>query len=1775
MSDSASKDRVTRDLETALEELGNKYRRKCEECSNLQDIIKKQTDDFLTLQSKLKENQINLAQLEEEILPLKFENHKISKEKSYVEERLQLLEHDYRNKSNKLHEFEQLHIVKVSDLENKIATFGVENKQFQDKINNLEALLNSKNEKIDSYSSKLTTLEQENISNNNRDKEQIDFLKKNIEKYKSFIDESNSKNNEMSTTIAALKESVSTTTAALTSSKSEVGQLTSKVGTLEAKINELNATIQQFEAEKVEAAKAAVAVIVDDTTTKELEGLSMTDLYNRVITSENHAIAEKNKRLKMEMNLTAILKDVEAKTIAQNTQQRDYRRIVDSHTMMSQKLDAVLQENNNLKYDLSDVSMRLENAMNNLIVTQQANEDMCIQIQHLLKHGASGLADSNKGNNAIEPHVIEPAYDEFIESIHDDRHITLSTITYSDIHELQRKNIYLLKIIRKLAKEKDLPRQDDQLQQLASETSQALMSAQNELNALREERRVTEDMVKAVVQQRDIYRAMLSEKDQANAMKLLMSHSKKGSPSKASPDEQQPVNDSSFMQFSYKIELFESEIKRLNEKIKRLEDAENVTNSLLDKSKGECTALRLELAHINGEMRFNKEKVERLEQDLLYEKNENKNLAKRKKDLEEAAVAAQKELKQKNDAIKQEQDRVRQCEEKLHKCEIEVKVCKQSEERTVALLQEEREKNKKQLSLDESIRRIETGLLSRLEEEKSSLLAEKEVMLNTVESLRKQMHDKTIIDDEKIKLLEGQLYDAQNNITATTHELNHLKEVLIKEEAISKSATERAVILEKQLASEQERLNSIQTVKIIEKITVQENVDKDLALERANTQIDSLKKQLDTSEGYYNKYKMLSTETEKALNELKERIAVVNKSNDEEIHRLKSQLEVVSTELQNHRNNNVSSVQEVEEARAQLREAIKTYAAQVAAVTEEKSVLLNKLAATDPIINDLKSEICKLQVREKASHNNYERELSLHASAEKEVREQRDELDKQNEVINQLKKEIVQLQAAASVSKQAVNDELVGKNNQIASLQESIGELKGKNDTLTQYIHQLESKVNNLSSSAADASQENVIIDLTSTIRSLKKELDLRKDEITLASNEKDHFQSLYTKLLRTSDELQLELATHKESGKFDMSSEVVIKKAEFDHYLSEMNRIDLLVESNTSLRQERDKEKNKVDSLREELKKVKEKLSPVEASLRKTEAEYEAVKKENGSLQESVAHWRDSFLKGSHVDPDEHRKALSRVENLENVNNNYLELIDSHQTKIDELSLAVSELTQSAAVTTAALQEQQALALKLQEEKTKLEADLGQEQARLATERSNSEKLRKTCRDFKEKLTTAKAETDTLKSELEVAKGELEVAKSENDSLKTQASTVVRPKASRVKPVAAKDAVAETSESTATSTTFGTAHRTEPVPEVVEVTSVVDPAPVEPVPVVKGVSDASKAADAMQVETPVVEAVTKPAVKRMKRKQPTEAAPVVTETIPAVTETVPVVMDTTPVVTETVPAVAETVPVTESVPVVMETTPVVAETTQVHTEVGDASKVEAEVVEETIVQVDDVAKTSSEVVASVTTTTEVTKAAPQEATTAASDDKNSLQMMRMQLLKRKKAPASAVVSTTEPAAETATEPVVPAATEVPSPVTKKVKISEESVEDKAMSEAIEILFDADSSAMDTDGTDPTAASEPAAREGTEVAAVDSDEAAKKVTSFGKSLTLEERQKKFGRSASSTPAKTEVVHEASEVQSTEVAPEQVQQAAKPKTRKIKPPPKVKTTPEKETKPSDE
>jgi len=97
-------------------------------------------------------------------------------------------------------------------------------------------------------------------------------------------------------------------------------------------------------------------------------------------------------------------------------------------------------------------------------------------------------------------------------------------VKYDDVAELQTRNAQLLKVVRQLSEEQEklsnstamvpassrsgTPNKRVSEEQLAA-ASNALQSALSELQEMRAARRRTEDMVLGLVQQRDMYRAMV------------------------------------------------------------------------------------------------------------------------------------------------------------------------------------------------------------------------------------------------------------------------------------------------------------------------------------------------------------------------------------------------------------------------------------------------------------------------------------------------------------------------------------------------------------------------------------------------------------------------------------------------------------------------------------------------------------------------------------------------------------------------------------------------------------------------------------------------------------------------------------------------------------------------------------------------------------------------------------------------------------------------------------------------------------------------------------------------------------------------------------------------------------------------------------------------------------------------------------------------------------------------------------------------------------------
>lgn len=106
-------------------------------------------------------------------------------------------------------------------------------------------------------------------------------------------------------------------------------------------------------------------------------------------------------------------------------------------------------------------------------------------------------------------------------------------LTFDDVSELQTRNSQLLKVVRKLSADQEsseVEKEREKSKRRASrgeamtvwdgegegegvESAAALQAAMKELGNLRETRERTEEMVLTLVQQRDLYKAMLEEAD--------------------------------------------------------------------------------------------------------------------------------------------------------------------------------------------------------------------------------------------------------------------------------------------------------------------------------------------------------------------------------------------------------------------------------------------------------------------------------------------------------------------------------------------------------------------------------------------------------------------------------------------------------------------------------------------------------------------------------------------------------------------------------------------------------------------------------------------------------------------------------------------------------------------------------------------------------------------------------------------------------------------------------------------------------------------------------------------------------------------------------------------------------------------------------------------------------------------------------------------------------------------------------------------------------------
>lgn len=274
-----------------------------------------------------------------------------------------------------------------------------------------------------------------------------------------------------------------------------------------------------------------------------------------------------------------------------------------------------------------------------------------------------------------------------------------------------------------------------------------------------------------------------------------------------------------------------------------------------------------------------------------------------------------------------------------------------------------------------------------------------------------------------MRTLEDDLRAARLRADERAQEASAARELLVREQGISTAAQERAAVSERQLGIAQDRLGVLQGTQVIDNLAASEAAQTDVALERALAEVENLKGRIVEAEKHTEQFRLIGSSTEAMLKELRERSMVSKAAQELEVKRLKTESEGLRVELESHKSTTMASEKDIEKARDELLSEKRENVERIRKLEEETLLAKQALEQSGGQMEFLKADILKFQATARSAHGNYERELQLHAKAEKEFSDAQTELDTTKSLLNAAQQASVDLTAAGIRQERATAEE--------------------------------------------------------------------------------------------------------------------------------------------------------------------------------------------------------------------------------------------------------------------------------------------------------------------------------------------------------------------------------------------------------------------------------------------------------------------------------------------------------------------------------------------------------------------------------------------------------------------------------------------------------------------------------------------------------------------------------------------------------------------------------
>ncbi len=639
------------------------------------------------------------------------------------------------------------------------------------------------------------------------------------------------------------------------------------------------------------------------------EQLSLTDMYTKLADTEDELRATQEDKKRLELVLKRIQMDIQSKAPVLRQQRKEYEMSVGQNQDLKARLKNALQEAEAAKDEIRKLDDQAEEYQKECRELRGENTDLAKQIQALLK----AEADEN------------------------------GLIEFASIEGMQNQNQRLIQENRRL-----LDSLQEMQKQIDTDTlQQKYQTAEEELSQLREERERQAVLVSGIVQQRDLYRALLTKTnaelpEESNALITLKDQTEKWTESEARNKE--------LVAKTAKLEaslVTETNLKiGLEERLLRMDSHVTELTETIDALQKDLSLAHGSKARSDADVSFYKSKCDRLNESVENQKGDLSQMSDRIEKMNALNEKLQLSLTQTRSENIKFENQSKALEVKLHLVETQLETARLAEKRMAEDANSLRMELSKQGSLLQSMQKIETTLSAHSIDERKRLDEDLTETKSTLTAERKQFQIDLNGWKNKVSDLEAKIADLEKSNEDGKVNLSNIKDELTKSESSCKVLYEKCSNLEKSLNSAKIRLG---------------DPDADFSgqdkAEALSEELEVVKSELKMVQGKIDSYKELATSSDNEYKALMEATELYKKEKSIEEEKLKEELNdaIKTAAVKQEALEEISK--DLNISRGEQDQISSELKNQLAAVKSELEIAVQKREASDSHIKSLTEEI--------------------------------------------------------------------------------------------------------------------------------------------------------------------------------------------------------------------------------------------------------------------------------------------------------------------------------------------------------------------------------------------------------------------------------------------------------------------------------------------------------------------------------------------------------------------------------------------------------------------------------------------------------------------------------------------------------------------------------------------------------------------------------------------------------------------------------------------------